>query len=332
MRRRDFVAGIAATLTGLPHQGRAQQSATVRRLAVLTASNEDDADARLNDEAFRTALSELGWIEGRNIQTEYRWAHGDRQRMHALAGELLALRPDAFLAITTAVTRAIREHSNTIPIVFVNVSDPIGDGFAQSLSRPGMNVTGFVNFEASVATKWVQLLKEIAPATAQASIIINPVTAPGGGRYFSKPFEDAALALGIKPTVAHVQTEAEIEAAMAAAASQQSGALVVPPGGAFTRIHRNVIIGRARHYKLPAVYPERYFVRAGGLFSYGPNYPRLFGQAASYVDRVLKGALPGDLPIQLPSKFELSVNLKAAAAQGLAISPLFLAQADEVIE
>jgi putative ABC transport system substrate-binding protein len=333
MKRREFVSGIAAALLVHADRGWAQQPAgEVRRLAVLHAGDENDADNRLYVEAFRTTLTELGWLEGRNIRTEYRWARGDRQTMRSYAKELAAARPDVFFAVTTPATHSIREQTSTSPIVFVNVSDPIGDGFAQSLSRPGMNLTGFVNFEGSVATKWLQLIKEVAPATMQAAILINPETAPGGGSYFSRPFEQAALALAIKPSVAHVRSQAEIEAVMKAQASQGSGALVLPPGGAFTRTHRDFIIARALHHRLPAIYQDRALAQAGGLLSYGPNYPGLFRQAASYVDRVLKGASAGMLPIQLPSKFELVVNLRTARSQGLTIAPLFLAQADEVIE
>ena len=329
MKRRDFLTLGAGALVVRPTFARAQQPRS-RRLAVLHAAREGDPDSRANLEVFRVALSELGWSEGSNIRTEYRWAGGDRKLMSSLATELAASNPDAFLAITTPVTSAIQAVSKSIPIVFVNVSDPIGDGIAKSLSHPGTK-TGFVNFEAPVATKWLQLLKEIAPAISQAAIIINPETAPGGGRYFSSPFVDAARLLGIKPSVALVRSEAEIEKVVASL-GLDAGALVVPPGGAFTRTHRDAIIRSAQIHKVPAIYFERFFALTGGLISYGPDYSRLFSQAASYIDRILKGTSPAELPIQLPSKFEMVINLRTAKALSLTVPNAMQLLADEIIE
>jgi putative ABC transport system substrate-binding protein len=251
--------------------------------------------------------------------------------MRVFAKELVALQPDVILAVSTPVTRALRDESRTIPIVFVIVSDPVGDGFVASLPRPGGNVTGFINYEASMASKWLELLKEMAPRLVRAALIYNPDAAPGGGSYFRRVFDAAAPALGIEPIAAPVRNSAEIEAAVAALA-RQSGGGTVTGFDSFTSVNRETIIALARRLNVPTVFPLRVFAEDGGLVSYGPDYLDLFHRAAGYVDRVLRGVMPAELPVQVPAKFELIINLKTAKALGLNVPDTILVRADEVIE
>jgi putative ABC transport system substrate-binding protein len=291
---------------------------------------ESDADARRRANAFQQGLQELGWIEGQNIRIEYRWASADPERMRAHAVELVALAPDLILANTTPVVVALRQVSRTIPMVFVQVVDPIGPGFVSSLARPGGNITGYVNFEFSMAGKWLETLKTIAPGVKRAGIVYNPDTAPFGTS-FAQVIDAAAPSFAVDAVRILVRTVAELESSIAAFAAKPDSGLIILPD-LFNTSHRDAIIGVAARHRLPAVYPFRYFAESGGLISDGVDSVDLFRQSASYVDRILKGANPGELPVQQPSKFEFVINLKTAKALGITVPPSLLARADEVIE
>jgi putative ABC transport system substrate-binding protein len=303
----------------------------MRRIGVLMGYAESDLEAQALVQSFQQALLELGWRNGDNLQIEYRWGGGDIAQIRAFAKELVALHPDLILANTTPVTGALQRETKTIPIVFVIVSDPVGDGFVASLARPGSNVTGFINYEASMAGKWLEILKEIAPAATRAALMYNPDVAPGGGSYFRAPFEAGALALGMRPIVSPVRSIAEMEAAVAALRGAPQAAVVTGFDG-FLTVNRKIMISLAARNDVPAIYARRAFASDGGLVSYGPDYLDLFGRGALYVDRILKGTKPQDLPVQLPTKFELVINLKTANALGLTVPPSLLITADEVIE
>jgi putative ABC transport system substrate-binding protein len=332
IRRREFITLLGGAAAAWPCAARAQQQdARVRRIGVLMGYAESDLEAQALVQSFQLALRELGWRVGDNLSIEYRWGGGDVAQIGAYAKELVALRPDLILANTTPVTGALQRETKVIPIVFVIVSDPLGDGFVASLARPGGNVTGFINYEASMAGKWLELVKRIAPAATRAALMYNPDVAPGGGLYFRVPFEAAALALGMKPMVSPVRSIAEVEAAVSALRGAPRAAIVTGFDG-FLTVNRKAIISLAAHNDIPAIYARRAFASDGGLVSYGPDYLDLFGRAALYVDRILKGTKPQDLPVQLPTKFELVINLKTARALGLDVPQTLLALADEVIE
>jgi len=328
MRRREFIAGLGSA-AAWPMKARGQ-SERVRRIGVMNARPETDSEAQVWDTAFRKRLNELGWIEGRNIRIDYRWGSGSVDRMPMLAKELIEQNPEVLLAVTTPATAALLRETRSIPIVFAIVSDPIGTGFAASLARPGGNVTGFINIESSLSGKWLGLLREIAPHVARVAFMFNPKTAPYA-RYYLDTFRSAALALAAEPLEAPVYGAAEIEAAMAMLGREAGAGLVVMPDFS-TGIHHKLIISLAERYRMPAVYPFRYYVTDGGLMSYGIDLADLLRGAASYVDRILRGAKPEDLPVQQPTKFEFIINLKTAKALGLTIPPTLLALADEVIE
>jgi putative tryptophan/tyrosine transport system substrate-binding protein len=330
MMRRDFITLLGGA-AAWPLAARAQQPTQVRRIGVLMGYAESDPEAQALVQSFQQALLELGWRNGDNLQIEYRWGGGDIAQIRAFAKELVALHPDLILANTTPVTGALQRETKTIPIVFVIVSDPVGDGFVASLARPGSNVTGFINYEASMAGKWLEILKEIAPSATRAALMYNPDVAPGGGSYFRAPFEAGALALGMTPIVSPVRSIAEIEAAVAALRGAPQAAVVTGFDG-FLTVNRKIMISLATRNDVPAIYARRAFASDGGLVSYGPDYLDLFGRAALYVDRILKGTKPQDLPVQLPTKFELVINLKTAKALGLTVPPSLLITADEVIE
>jgi putative ABC transport system substrate-binding protein len=330
IKRREFITFVGGA-AAWPLAARAQQPTQVRRIGVLMGYAESDLEAQALVQSFQQALLELGWRKGDNLQIEYRWGGGDIAQIRAFAKELVALHPDLILANTTPVTGALQRETKTIPIVFVIVSDPVGDGFVTSLARPGSNVTGFINYEASMAGKWLEILKEIAPSATRAALMYNPDVAPGGGSYFRAPFEAGALALGMTPIVSPVRSIAEIEAAVAALRGAPQAAVVTGFDG-FLTVNRKIMISLAARNDVPAIYARRAFASDGGLVSYGPDYLDLFGRAALYVDRILKGTKPQDLPVQLPTKFELVINLKTANALGLTVPPSLLITADEVIE
>jgi putative tryptophan/tyrosine transport system substrate-binding protein len=331
MRRRDFMKIIGSAAAGWPLAARAQQSERTRRIGMLMAYADTDPEAQIFVRTFVEALAEIGWIEGRNLRTDLRWAAGDIERMHRLAQEMVAARPDLILANTSPVTAAFQRETRTIPIVFVIASDPVGDGFIASLAQPGGNITGFINLEGTAGGKWLELLKEAAPGITRAALMFNPDTAPGGGKYFLPSFEVAARTLRVEPIALPVRSEADIEAAIAALAREPGGGLVVPSDG-FMRVHRGPLIASTARHKVPAVYALPILAVEGGLIAFGPYNADLFRRAAPYVDRILRGGNPGELPVQVPTKFELVVNLKTARALGLDIPPTILVRADNVIE
>ena len=330
MKRREFIAGLGSAVAW-PLAARAQQPDRIRRIGVLMAFDENDPEPKAWLSAFMQGLAKLGWTDGRNLGIDVRWAAGDVERMRMLAKRLVDLKPDVILANATPVTAALQRETRTIPIVFVPISDPIGSGFVASLARPGGNITGFVNLEASLAGKWLELLTEIAPGVKRAAIIFDPDMAPGGGSYYLPSFEAAARKLKIEPISAPIHSVAEIEPVTASLGSAPGGGLIFPPDS-FTTHHRAEIILLAAKSNVPAVYAETVSVRDGGLLSYSADYSDLFSRAALYVDRILHGATPSDLPVQLPVKFKMALNVKTAEALGLNVPQSILLRADDVIE
>jgi putative ABC transport system substrate-binding protein len=328
--RRRFISGLGAASLAWPFTARAQQSDHVRRIGVLNLLGETDPDGQAWDTAFRKRLDELGWVDGRNIHLDYRWAAGSVDRLQFFAKELVALNPDVLVGVTTPSTAALQRVTKTIPIVFAVVSDPIGSGFVASLSNPGGNITGFINIEASLSGKWLELLHELAPSVSHVGILFNPTTAPYA-RYYVDTFRSAASALSVEPIEAVVHSATEVEAVVTKLGGMTGAGLVVIPD-TYAVIHRESIISLAERYRLPTIYPFRIFVAGGGLISYGIDLADLLRGAATYVDRILHGAKPSELPVQLPTKFELIVNLKTAKTFGLTIPQALLATADEVIE
>jgi putative ABC transport system substrate-binding protein len=331
MRRRDFISSIGAAATW-PIGARAQQQRDqTRRIGVLMAYPESDSEGQAFIAAFREGLQKLGWHENRNIRIEYRWATlGDPDLLQRFAKELVALQPELILSHNTPTTAAMLQQTRIIPIIFALVNDPIGGGFVASLPRPDGNATGFTAFEGSEAGKWLELLKEIAPRVTRVAFLFNPATAPYA-EIFLNPFKAAAVSFAVEGIVAPVHDTSEIELVIAAQAREPNGGLIVMPS-AFATLHRMEITSLAARYSIPAVYPFRFFSELGGLLSYGNDFVDNFRRAASYVDRILKGAKPSELPVQAPVKFELVINLKTAKALGLDVPSLLQQRADEVIE
>jgi len=325
MRRREFIAGLAVAW---PLVTRAQQGERVRRIGLLTGLAADDPEMQARIAALRQGLERLGWSEGRNLRIDYRYAP-DISQVRAPAKELIDLQPDLMFASSTAIAAALQRESRTIPIVFVEVSDAIGSGFVASLPRPGGNLTGFLQIEASITGKWLGMLKEIAPRLARAAIMGDPKTPPYD--YLLQAAAAVAPSLAIEVVPTRVETAADIESAIVSFARVPNGGLVVPPALTTTQ-SRNLIIALADQYRLPAVYSGRFFVAPGGLMSYGPDRIDTWRQSATYVDRILRGDKPADLPVQAPTKFEFIINLKTAKALGLTIPETLLATADEVIQ
>jgi ABC-type uncharacterized transport system substrate-binding protein len=328
--RRHFITLLGSTATAWPLGARAQQREQIRRIGVLNLLAETDLEAQTWDAAFRKRLDELGWVDGRNIRLDYRWAAGNVERLQFFAKELVALNPDLLVAITTPATAALQRDTKAIPIVFTVVSDPVGSGFVASLPNPGGNITGFINIEASLSGKWLDLMHQVAPRVSHIGVMFNPSTAPYA-RYYVDTFRSAASALSVEPIEAAVHSTTEVEAVMTKLGSVPDNGLVVIPDTSML-IYRETIISLAERYHLPTIYPFRLFVAGGGLISYGIDIPDLLRGAATYVDRILRGAKPNELPVQLPTKFELIVNLKTAKTLGLTIPSGLLATADEVIE
>jgi putative ABC transport system substrate-binding protein len=320
---------LGGAMASWPLAVRAQQSGRVRRIGVLMWGDENDSVYRPRVSAFTQALADLGWAEGRNVRMDFRWAGDDINRIRALAQELVGLQPDVIVTNGTPATVALQRETRTIPIVFATVGDPIASGLVPRLDRPGGNITGFANFEASLGGKWLELLSEIAPGLKRAAIMFNPDTAPVSIHMPS--LETAARSLKVAPIIAPVHSDLEIETAIIALGREPGGGLVVIPD-TWTIVHRAPIILATARNKVPAVYPISELVRDGGLLSYGVDLVDLSRRAASYVDRILRGAKPADLPVQLPTKFELVLNLKTAKALGLAIPPSILLRIDEAIE
>ena len=329
MRRREFIAGLGTA--AWPLLVRAQQGERVRRVGVLMSYDENDAlgNAWLTD--FTQGLQQLDWPSGRNLRMDVRWAGTSVDRMRMFAKELVDLQPDVILATATPAAAALQQETQTIPIVFVMISDPVGSGFVAGLARPGGNITGFMLQESSLGGKWLQLLTEIAPHVKRVAMLFNPDTAPYVGAWYQPSFEAAARSLKVVPIPAPVHNDTEIEAAITSFGREPGHGVVVMPDS-FTLTHRAQIIPLAARNNIPAVYMDRANARDGGLLSYGPDIPDVWRHSASYVDRILRGAKPADLPVQLPTKFEMVVNLKTAKALGLTVPPSILLHADEVIE
>jgi putative ABC transport system substrate-binding protein len=330
VRRREFImflGGAAAWSRG----AFAQQSNPVRQIGALFAVPRSDPQAESWVAVLVQELQHLGWVDGRNVRIEYRWADGDVDRIPALAKELVDLQPDVILASTTPVVAALIRESRTIPIIFVAVSDPVGSGFVVSLAHPGSNSTGFNVVEASLGGKWVELLKEMAPQVTRVAFLFDLEMAPYAEKYYSPSLKTAAPVFTVEPIPAPFHNVAEIERAAASIAHERGGGLIVNPD-ASTFVFKSQIIATAAHYQLPAIYPFRFMAAQGGLVSYGIDLNDLYRRSAAYLDRVLKGAKPAELPVQQPTKFELAINLKTAKALGLTITPSLLARADEVIE
>ena len=329
--RREFVALLGGTAAGWPLAARGQQGERIRRIGVLMGHAESDSEAQAHFTAFRDGLQKLGWTEGRNTRIDTRWATPtDAGSMQRFAKELVALQPDLILSNTTPTTTALLQHTRNIPIVFAVVGDPIGSGFVASFARPGGNVTGFNVSEPTMAGKLLELLKEIAPRVARVAILFNPATAPYA-EYWLNPFKAAAASFAVQAIVAPVHDTSEFESVVAAQAHEPNGGLIVMPDTFMTE-HRSEIASLAARHRVPAVYPYRVFPEFGGLLSYGDDLTDNFRRAASYVDRILKGEKPSELPVQAPVKFELVINLKAAKALGLDVPVHLQQRADEVIE
>jgi putative tryptophan/tyrosine transport system substrate-binding protein len=328
VKRREFIAALGGA-AAWPLVARAQQPTPVRRVAVLMAIAANDPEAQARAAALERGLRDHGW-DRTKLRVEYHWAGGDQARIQSYAAEIVREAPDVILANATPVLAAVRHETSTIPIVFVQVIDPVSRGFVNSLARPGGNITGFTNFEFPMGGKWVEILKEAAPSTNSIAVIFNPVTAPYGEALFQQ-IAQSASALATGADKAGVSDIAVLEKAIEPVITKSNGGLIVLPD-TFTTVHWDTIIALAERHKLPSVYPFRYFTVRGGLISYGVDALDLFRRSAGYVDRILKGEKPADLPVQAPTKYELVANLKTAKALGLALPTSLLARADEVIE
>jgi putative ABC transport system substrate-binding protein len=332
MRRRQFITLLGSAAAGLPLAVQAQQNGRVPRIGVVFGGTSTGSQTVEGLAAFKAALQELGWVDGRNIQIDYRYAAADIDRMNAIAKELVALQPDLLVGHTTPVVAALQRETRTIPIVFTVVTDPVGSGFVASLPHPGGNITGFINIEASLSGKWIEMLKEIVPGVTQATFMFNPETAPAFA-FYQQPFEVAARANGVEPIIAPVRSAADIEHVFASLRGRPNAGLVLVPDIFVTRNGiLDLINSLVVRDRVPAIYPYRFMVVAGGLICYGVDLIDLYRRVPSYVDRILRGTKPSDLPVQLPTRFELVINLKTAKALGLNIPPTLIARADEVIE
>jgi ABC-type uncharacterized transport system substrate-binding protein len=332
MKRREFITLLGGAAAAWPLAANAQQRTDrVLRIGLLMGYAESDREGQAFVAALLEGLQKLGWTDGRNIRIDYRWATpDDAEPRQQFAKELVALQPDLILSHTTPPTAALLQQTRTIPIIFVNVGDPVGSGFVASFPRPGGNVTGFIVTEPTIAGKWLELLKEIAPRVSRVAMLFNPATAPYA-EYWLTSYNDAAASFAVEAIAAPVRDRSELETAVAAQAREPSGGLIVMPDS-FMTVHRAEITSLAARYHLPAVYPFRYFAELGGLLSYGVDATDNFRRAATYADRILKGAKPSELPVQAPVKFELVINLKTAKALGLDVPVHLQQRADEVIE
>jgi putative tryptophan/tyrosine transport system substrate-binding protein len=331
MKRREFITFLGGA-AAWPLAARAQQPDQVRRIGILMLVGEADPQAHAELAAFTTELQRLRWTEGQNVRIDYRWADGAVSRLQALATQLVELRPDLVVAQGSAALAALKQAARTLPIVFADVTDPVGQGFVESLARPGGNVTGFAMFEFSMGGKWLDLLKKLAPSTKRVAVLFNPPTPTASfGRLYFQSIEAAAPRFGIEPFSMEIDDEADVERRLSDLAREPNSGLIVLLD-AFTYVHRDFIIGQAARYRIPAVYTVPFFVKAGGLASYGVDLTDQFRQAATYVDRIFKGAKPADLPVMQPTMFKLVINLKTARALGINVSDDLLSLADETIE
>jgi putative ABC transport system substrate-binding protein len=329
MQRREFITLLGGAAAAWPLAARAQQPDRMRRIGMLVGGAADDPESKARIAAFLLGLRELGWTDGRNVQIVYRWFGGNAVDTRKYASELAALAPDVILSTGSAGTGPMLRATRTVPIVFVIVPDPVGSGFVKGLSRPGGNATGFMMFEYSLCGKWLELLKQIAPRVTRAAVLRDPAIEAGIGQF--AVIQSVAPSVGVEVSPINISNVAEIESEVAAFARSANGGLILT-ASALSLLRRDLIITLAARYKLPAVYQERLYVAAGGLASYGPNFVDQYRRAAGYVDRILKGEKPGDLPVQAPTKYELVINLKTAKALGLDVPQTVLARADEVIE
>jgi putative ABC transport system substrate-binding protein len=329
MQRREFITLLGGAAVAWPLTAHAQQPAAMRRIGVLMSLAADDRQRQARLAAFVQSLQELGWTEGRNIRIDTRWAAGKAIDARKYSAELVALAPDVILASGGTVVGTLLEATRTVPIVFTQTSDPVGAGFVASLARPGGNATGFTNFEFGMGAKWLELLKEIAPGVKRAAVLRDPAIAQGAGQFGA--IQSVAPSLGLEVSPVNVRNAGVIEDAIATFAHSPNGGLIVA-GSGLAIVHRQLIVTLAARYKLPAVYPLRLFVTAGGLISYGADAIEPHRRAAGYVDRILKGEKPAELPVQTPTKYEVTINLKAAKALGITVPPSLLATANEVIE
>jgi putative ABC transport system substrate-binding protein len=328
MQRREFITFLGGAVA-LPLAARAQESERMRRIGVLMPGIAADAEYQARMAAFLQGLQQLGWSDGRNVRIDIRYAAGDANVIRKYAAELIALAPDVILAPGTTTMGPLLQATRTVPIVFVNLLDPVGAGFVDSLARPGGNATGFIAFEYGLSGKWLELLKQIAPSLTRVAILRDPGTAAGIGQFAAIQSVAPSFAVELRPI--DVREVGEIERAVTAFARSSNGGLIVT-AGVGAAIHGDLIITLAARHKLPAVYGDRHFVTGGGLISYGPDRVDQYRRAAAYVDRIFKGEKPADLPVQAPTKYELAINLKTAKTLGLSVPPTLLASADEVIE
>ena len=327
MKRREFITLVGGAAIALPRVASAQDQ--MRRIGLLMTYTESSSEGPASIAALREGLQKLGWTEDRNIRIDSRWGALDTGLRQRLANELVALKPDRILSQNTPTTAALLQQTRTIPIVFVNLSDPVGSGLVASIPRPGGNATGFITYEFGMSAKWLELLKQIAPGVMRAAVIRDPATSTGVGMFGA--IQSVAPLVGVQASPVGVHDAGEIERVITAFARTPNGGLIVT-GSALTALHRDLIITLADRYNLPAIYYERSFVKGGGLISYGPDFRDQYRRAAGYVDRILKGEKPADLPVQAPTKYQTVISLKAAKALGLDVPAAVLARADEVIE
>jgi putative tryptophan/tyrosine transport system substrate-binding protein len=327
--RRQFISAFGGATVAWPFVVRAQQAERMRRIGVLVPFTANDPDEKAWLKAFQDGLQSLGWVQGRNISVDYRWAGGDPDRLRTYAAELVGMAPDVIFSVASPPLVTLHEVTHSLPIVFVQVSDPVKLGFVASLAHPGGNITGFVNFEHAIGSKWLELLNDTVPGTVRAAVIFDPDNVSQAS--YLQAIEDASPSFGVQLTRTGVRNAAEIESAIGAFAQEGKGAVIVLPNNV-SLSYRDLIIALAAQHRLPAVYPYRVFTSNGGFLSYGVDLADQYRRAASYVDLVLKGAKPGEMPVQLPTKYELVINLKTAKDLGLVIPAQFLQLADEVIE
>jgi putative tryptophan/tyrosine transport system substrate-binding protein len=329
MKRREFITLVGGATAALPLAARAQQPERMRRIGVLMNLAADDAEGQARIAAFLQGLQQLSWIDGGNVRVDTRWAAGKADDARKYAAELVALAPDVILAAGSAMAGPLLQATTTVPIVFVYTPDPVGAGFVDSLARPGGNATGFTLFEYGISGKWLELLKEIAPGVARVAVLRDAAIAAGAGQLGA--IQSVAPSFGVELTPIGLRDAPEIERAVTAFARSSNGGLILT-ASTLAGVHRNLVVTLAARHKLPAVYYERYFIAAGGLISYGPDLVDQLRRAAGYVDRILRGEKPADLPVQAPTKYELVINMKTAKALGLTVPDTLLARADEVIE
>ena len=327
--RRELLVALGGAAATWPLAARAQQGERMRRIGVLQSLAADDAEGQARLAAFAQGLQQSGWIIGRNVRIDTRWAAGDAERIRRYAAELVALTPDVILVVGAPATGSLLQATGAVPIVFVNVPDPVGAGFVETLARPGGNATGFMNFEYGISGKWLELLKEIAPGVTRVAVLRDSALAAGSGQLGAIQSVAPSFKVELRPI--DVRDVGEIERALAAFARASNGGLIVT-GSSLAVVHRDLIVTLAARHKLPAVYFQRVYVTDGGLISYGPDFIDQYRRAAGYIDRILKGEKPADLPVQAPTKYELVINLNTARALGLEVPPTLLARADEVIE